>query len=601
MTTTRADLARFAGNMARACALAWRAAPALNAANAALLLVQSVLPLLALYLVKLIVDAIAAALGGSVPAAGLESLVGLIAVATAVALAAAMVGSLANLAGEAQAMRVTDRMHEVLHEKSVQIDLQYYESPQYHDTLHRAQQEAPYRPARIVKGLLATGQNGLSLALMAGLLLSLHWGVALVVFVAVLPEVLVHLKYANEHFLWRRGTTESERRARYYDWMLTGSEHAQELRLFDLGGVFMRRFRDLRARLRRERLHMLARRSAVELGASAAATLAVFGAYVYIAHRALQGGITLGDVVMYFTAFQRGQDFLRQTLRAVAGLYEDNLFLTNLYEFLDLDRRVAEPAQPRAVPRPLRRGIAFEGVCFSYGDRPALHGVDLMIPPGATLALVGENGSGKTTLVKLLARLYDPSAGRITLDGIDLREFSTMALRREIGVIFQDYVRYNLSARENIWFGDASDDPDPSRIAAAAEHAGAAPLIHRLPQGLDTVLGTWFGRGADLSVGEWQKIALARALLRDAQIVVLDEPTSAMDARAEHELFRRFKDLAAGRTAIIVSHRLSTVRMADIVCVLRAGRVAECGTHDALMAHGGDYAGLFEAQASGYR
>ncbi len=316
---------------------------------------------------------------------------------------------------------------------------------------------------------------------------------------------------------------------------------------------------------------------------------------------AVHGRITLGDLVMYFQAFQRGQEYLRQLLRGSAGLYEDSLFLNNLYDFLDLKKRVIEPARPVAVPRPLKRGIVFEQVSFGYGARPVLQEVDLVIPAGATVALVGENGSGKTTLIKLLARLYDPDAGRITFDGIDARQFGTAELRRELSVIFQDYVRYNLTARENLGFGDVAAQADTERLAKAARAAGAADLIARLPQGMDSVLGNQFDAGQELSVGEWQKIALARALLRDAQVIVLDEPTSAMDASAEYEMYKRFHEVAAGRTAILVSHRLSTVRMADRIYVLRDGRVVESGTHAELVDRAGRYADLFEAQASGYR
>lgn len=591
---------RFALNLTRAWRFVWRGAPGLTAASVALAGVQSILPLIALYLVKLIVDAIAAAVGAG-DAAALQSIFTLIAVAAAVALAGALVNSIAGVVGEAHAQVVADHMGHVLHAKSIGVDLEYYENSQYYDMLHRAQQDAPYRPGRIAKGLITVCQTALSLAAMAALLLSLHWGIALVLFVAVVPEALVHLKYSNAIYAWRRRRTQAERHAHYYSWMMTGSAHAQELRLFGLGGLFMRQFRDLRDRLRRERLAIVARRSAVELGAQSGATLAVFGAYAFIAYRTVEGGITLGDLVMYFQAFQRGQEFLRQLLRGVAGLYEDNLFLTNLYEFLDLDRKLPEPAHPKPVPRPMRQGIVFENVSFHYGPKQALADIDLVIPAGATVALVGENGSGKTTLIKLLARLYDPSAGRITLDGIDLRDFASTALRREISVIFQDYARYNLTARENIWFGNVDAVADGGRLAAAASLAGAGELIRRLPNGLETVLGKWFENGEELSVGEWQKIALARALLREAQIIVLDEPTSAMDAAAEYEMFTRFREVAAGRTAILISHRLSTVKMADLIYVMRAGRVAESGTHDELLRKAGAYARLFTAQASGYR
>jgi ATP-binding cassette subfamily B protein len=591
---------RFVLSIARAARFVFRAAGRHTAASAMLVVVQSALPLAALYLLKLIVDAIASAAGGTNPAA-LDTVFVLIAIAAGLAIVGVAVNSLANVVNERHAELVADHMHDVLHAKSIEIDLEYYENPHYYDTLHRAQQEAPYRPARIVKGLISACQSGLSLAAMAALLLSFHWGIALVLFVAVVPEAMVQLKYANMMYAWRRSRTPTERYAQYYDWMMTGTAHAQELRLFDLGGLFMRQFRDLRERLRRERFAIIERRSKVEFGTQALATVAVFGAYALIAYRAVGGAITLGDLVMYFGAFQRGQEFLRQFLRSLAGLYEDNLFLANLYEFLDLKRKLAEPAQPKPVPHPLRKGIVFESVSFSYGAKEALAGVDLVIPAGKTVALVGENGSGKTTLIKLLARLYDPNVGRITLDGIDLREFATAALRREISVIFQDYVRYNLTARENIWFGNVDSSPDAERIARAANHAGAGELIRGLPRGYETVLGKWFDDGEELSVGEWQKIALARALLRDAQIVVLDEPTSAMDAAAEYEVFQRFHQLANGRTAILISHRLSTVKMADYIYVLHAGRVVESGTHGELVRKDGTYAHLFATQASGYR
>lgn len=589
----------FVLGIARAWTFLWHAAPRLFAANLMLSIVQSVLPLAALYLLKLIVDSIAAAAlhANSAPPA---SVYVLIAIGAGVAILTAGVNAAARVIGEAHADLVTDHMQGILHAKSIEVDLEYYESPRYHETLHRAQQEAPYRPARIAKGLIAICQTGLSLAAMAALVLSFSWGIALLLFLAVLPEGLVHLKSAEAIYAWRRSRTRTERYAQYYDWMITGIAHAQELRLFDLGALFMRQFRALRDSLRRERLELISRRSVVEFASQTFAAVAVFGAYAFIAYRAVSGAITLGDLVMVFGAFQRGQEFLRQLLRGIASLYEDNLFLTNLYEFLDLKRTLAEPTHPQPVPCPLRRGIVFERVSFRYGAKQVLFDVDLVIPAGATVALVGENGSGKTTLIRLLARLYDPNAGRITLDGIDLREFSTAALRRQISVIFQDYVRYNLTARDNIWLGNVASEPDAQRIGAAARYAGADELIGRLPLGYQTVLGKWFDDGEELSVGEWQKIALARAFLRDAQIVVLDEPTSAMDPAAEREVFQRFHEVTAGRTAILISHRLSTVRMADLIYVLRAGRVVESGTHSELVRKAGRYAHLFAAEAGGH-
>lgn len=297
------------------------------------------------------------------------------------------------------------------------------------------------------------------------------------------------------------------------------------------------------------------------------------------------------------------QGFLHLLLASLAQLYEDNLFLSNLYEFLDLKRTVKEPAEPSPVPQPMQRGIVVDHVSFQYpeGSRKVLEDISLNINPGEVVALVGENGSGKTTLIKLLCRLYDPTSGTITFDGMDLRQFETKALRREIAIIFQDYAHFHLTARENIWFGNTDLAPDDERIMAAARRAGADEVIRALPQGYETILGKRFAAGEELSVGEWQKVALARAFMRDAQIIVLDEPTSSMDAKAEYEAFQNFHQLVRGRTAILISHRFSTVRMADRIYVLEQGHVSESGSHDELLRQKGTYARLFEMQAHHYR
>jgi ATP-binding cassette subfamily B protein len=572
-------------------------------ASLALLVVQGTLPLLSLYFMKLVVDTVTTGLAAPNKGVAFGQVALLIGLMGVVTLVGALCRSMAGLVSEAQAQVVTDHVSDILHAKSIEVDLEYYESSQYYDTLHRAQQEAPYRPTRIVNGLAQVGQNGVSLLAMAGLLFSFHWGVAAILFAAVVPGVLVRLRYAGKMYRWQRQRTPAERQAWYFHWLLTGDVHAKEVRLFDLGSLFMRRFRDLRQQLRRERLEITTRRSLAELVTQASATLAVFGSYAFITYRTVQGTITLGDLVMYYQAFQRGQGFLQEMLGGLAGLYEDNLFLSNLYEFLDLKPKVVEPHHPRPVPQPMQTGIVFDHVSFQYptGTRKVLEDITLTIRPGEHVALVGENGAGKTTLIKLLCRLYDPTEGTITFDGFDLRQFATAALRREISVIFQDYARYHLTARENIWFGDVDLPPDDERIVAAARHSGADGVITGLPQGYETTLGKWFEDGEELSIGEWQKVALARAFLRAAQIIVLDEPTSALDAQAEYEVFKKFRQLAEGRTAILISHRFSTVRLADHIYVLDNGRISESGTHDELVRRGGMYARLFETQAQYYR
>jgi len=583
--------------------LVWQSAPGWTIASLALLIVQGVLPLASLYLMKLVVDAVTTGLVAADKGAAFGKVALLIGLAGGVALITALFRSLAGLVSEAQAQVITDHLSDVLHAKSIEVDLEYYESAQYYDKLHRAQREAPYRPTRILNGLVQVAQNGISLLAMAGLLFSFHWGIAAVLFVASVPGLLVRLRYAGQTYRWQQERTSAERQAWYFHWMLTGDRHAKEIRLFDLGALFRRRFRDLRQQLRQERIKITTRRSIAESVAQVSATVAVFASYAFIAYRTVQGAITLGDLVMYYQAFQRGQGFLQQILSGLAGLYEDNLFLSNLYEFLDLKPKVVQPLHPRPIPQPMQTGIAFDHVTFQYptSAKKVLEDINLTIRPGEVVALVGENGSGKTTLIKLLCRLYDPTSGIITLDGLDLRQFETTALRREISVIFQDYAQYHLTARENIWFGNVALPPDEDRIVAAARHAGADEVITGLPQGYETILGKWFEDGEELSAGEWQKVALARAFLRDAQIIVLDEPTSALDARAEYEVFKRFRQLAAGRTVILISHRFSTVRMADRLYVLEDGRVIESGSHDELVRRGGTYARLFETQAQYYR
>jgi len=586
-----------------AITIVWQSGPLWAVASAALVALQGVLPLASLVLLKLILDRITRYLESGEPGEGFGPVATLIALAGLVALISAVAATVARLVNEAQAEAVTDHVHDILHAKSIEVDLEYYENAEYYDRLHRAQQEALYRPVRIVNGLMQVAQNGISLIAMAGLLLSLHWAVSVVLFVTALPGVVVRLRYAQTLFRWRRDSTPAERQAWYYDWMLVDGGHAKEIRLFGLGPLFIQRFRDLRRQLRLERLQIATRRSRAELATHLSGTAAMFGTMAFIAHRTLQGTITLGSLVMYYQAFQRGQTFLQEMLRSLAGLYEDSLFLAYLDEFLALEPQVTSPARPRPVPRPMQQGIGVHGVSFRYpnGAEDVLQDITLAIRPGEVVALVGENGAGKTTLAKLLCRLYDPAQGTLTFDGVDLREFDLAALRRQISVIFQDYLRYNVSAGENIWFGNVELAPTSDQIPEAAQKAGIAGEIARLPRGYATILGKLFQDGEELSIGQWQKIALARAFLRDSQLIVLDEPTSALDARAEYEVFTRFRELIGGRSALLISHRMSTVRMADHIYVLDRHTITEHGTHDDLLAQGGTYARLFTTQAQNYR
>ena len=598
----RQKIRRFL-QLGRAVRFVWQSTKGWTLLNSFLLVIQGILPLLPLYLTKLMVDAIAAGVSAPDKDAALRHVLWLVGALAAVTLFSALIRLISGLVSEWQSHIVTDHMNDVLLAKSIEVDVEYYESAKYYDTLHRAQREAPFRPISIVNGLSQIAQNGVSLLAIGALLLSFHWIIAVILFLAVSAAAAGQIVHSGKLYRWQRKNTATERQAGYYHGILTDSGYSKEVRLFDLGNLFMGRARDLRRNLREGRLTLSRQRALTDFAAQAFATTAIYGCYGFVAYQAIGGRLTVGDLVMYSQAFQRVQGSLQGILSSLTGLYADNLFLSNLYEFLDLKRTVAEPAVAQPVPQPMRIGIVLDHVNFQYpgGTRKAIKDVSLAIRPGEVVALVGENGSGKTTLIKLMCRLYDPTGGSITFDGVDLRQFETHALRREIAIIFQNYAHYHLSAEENIWLGNAALPPDRERVAAAARRSGADKVIRGLPRGYDTILGKRFADGEELSMGEWQKVALARAFMRDAQILVLDEPTSSMDAKAEYEVFQSFRKLVAGRTAILISHRFSTVRMADRIYVLEHGRVIEGGSHDELIRAGGTYARLFEMQARHYR
>jgi len=435
-----------------------------------------------------------------------------------------------------------------------------------------------------------------------GVLAALNALTPLILFASAFPVVLVRLRFSQLLMEWYMRTSEVEREQSYYNYLLTAEEHAKEIRLFSTGKLFSDRFDALHARLRQGRMAIMRRRTVFELATQGLGVIALFGAFLLTVAYALTGALTLGGLVIMFQGFQRAQGTLQTLLGNLASLYESSVFLKDFYEFLALEPLVKPPQQPLPVPNPLRSGIRFENVSFQYarGTTSVLEGVNLTINPGEVIALVGANGAGKSTLIKLLCRLYDPTAGSITLDGIDLRTFDVNALRQQVSVLFQDYNEYQLSAWENIWLGDVTQPQERSLIQQAAQAAGAHEVITALPEGYDSRLGNWFG-GQELSMGQWQKIALARAFLRQAQIVVLDEPTSSLDVLSEHEVFERFRQVVSGRCAILISHRLSTIRMAHRIYVLDQHHITESGTHEELMALDGLYATLFNTQSQYYR
>ncbi len=595
----------------------WQSGPALALASLALVLLQAGLPLGLLYGTKQIIDTATVQLAAPVPA--FRPVLVWILLAGAVALALDLSASLAAWVQEAQAQRVTDRVQQALHAQSVAVDLAYYEEATYYDALHRAQAEAPYLPTLLVSRLLAVGQAGLGLGAIAVLLLALHWSVTLLLLLAALPLVVTRWAYARRFYARWQQWLQTERRAQYFSQVLTGPDYAQEVRLLGLGDYLQAQFQTLRAQVRRDRLRLAAQRAGAETGAQAIALVLLFATLAVLARQAVLGALSLGSLVMYYQALQRGQTLLRELARQATSFYEHSLFLVSLADFLALGSQIEGPhpgapcpdenqglalgdSSPDCSPK-LHQGLEFCGVSFRYPHRShwVLQDLSFTLRAGETLALVGENGAGKSTLVKLLCRLYDPTAGVIRVDGVDLRKLPVAAWRSQIAVLCQDFARYQLTVRETIGLGALSQLQDRPALERAAAQAQVAAAIARLPRGYDTVLGAQFESNTALSGGEWQKLALARVFLRAAPLVILDEPTRSLDPDAEAAVLAQFQTLTRDRTALLISHRLATVKLADRILVLAGGRIVEAGSHAQLLERQGLYARLFATQAQAYQ
>jgi len=489
-------------------------------------------------------------------------------------------------------------------EKAATLELRHFEDADTYDKMQNARREASVRPLSLVLELASLCQQLLILATYAALLARLSWWSTLVIVAASLPAFFAEARFSGESFRLNSWRAPEGRRQNYLEWILTRDSHVKEVKIFGLAPLVLGRYRALFDKFYAEDRRLALRKSAAGLVLGALSLLAFYASYLFMADRAAQARITLGDLTLYLVAFRQGQAAIQSALASIGSLYEDGLFVSNLFSYLDIPTAGESPrTRPSTAAKGRSQLIEFREVAFRYpgSDREALHGVNLRIEPGEKLALVGDNGAGKSTLIKLLLRLYDPTEGSIVYGGVDLRDFDPRDLRDRIGVLFQDYVKYQFTALENVGLGEVHAISDRPRIDAAVDRAGARTVVDELPQKLDTMLGGWFEEGHELSGGQWQKVALARAFMRDrAELLVLDEPTASLDAEAEHDLFLRLKALAADRSAILISHRFSTVRTADRIAVLQGGRIAELGSHEALLAKDGRYAHLFRLQASGY-
>jgi ATP-binding cassette, subfamily B, bacterial len=592
-------------HLPRAVTLVWGATRSWTAGWASLLLIQGLLPAATVYLTKPLIDSLVAAVVSDGAADSINSLRPVLwwgGLMAALMLLSEVLRELAAWIHRNQSELLQDHIAELIHCQSIAADYAFYDLPEFYDQLHRARTDAIYRPELLLESLGSLAQSLVTLLAISAVIVSFGWGLPLVLLMSALPALLVISYWTLRQFDWRKRVTEDERRVWYYDWLLTSSESAAEIRLFDLGGHFRSAWRRLRTRLRNEKLQLARKQSLAELGAAMLTLFMTIGALAWMVGQAVQGAITLGALALFYQALNQGQQLMRSLLGHAGQLYSNSLFLGNLFEFLALKPAVTDPVDPTSAPPQIYEGIKFDLVSFSYpgndseNDRFGLRDFSIEIPAGQIAAIVGLNGAGKSTLFKLLCRLYDVDSGSVTVDGVDLRQMRLRDLRRMITVLFQSPARYSQSVAENISFGDLAQAPNDGQIESAAVAAGADEIIAKLPNGYQHRLGKWFAGGTELSAGEWQRIALARAFLRQAPIILLDEPTSAMDSWAEAEWMRRFRRLAEGRTAVIITHRFTTAMQADIIHVMVDGEIVESGTHSQLVARDGYYAQSWKSQ-----
>jgi ATP-binding cassette, subfamily B, bacterial len=584
----------------KALQLVWTTNRHLTVALAVLSLLAGLLPGSIAYLGKLIVDSVVLANRSGLLADRQTALgyVGLEAIQI-VLLAATQKG----LVVSQSLLRVllAQRVHELILTKALTLDLSHFEDSEFYDKMTQARSQASSRPLSLINRAFGLGQSALTLLTFSGLLWQFSGWAVLVLIAAAIPPFIAETRFSAHAFRLFRWRSPETRQQHYLETLLAREDYAKEVQLYQLGDMLLQRYQEIFHRLYKEDRNLTLKKGLWGYLLGLLSTAAFYATYAWMVIDAIQGKISLGEMTMYLVVFRQGQSTFSSALTAIGGMYEDNLYLANLYEFLD---QPIPQSSGTATTGTIPDGIRFEHVSFSYpgSQKSALTNISLHLPLGEKLAIVGENGCGKTTLIKLLTRLYVPSSGRILLDGVDLNDWDIDALRHRIGVIFQNFVQYQFTAGENVGVGDIAYLHDEAAWETAASKGMAKPFIDNLPQGFNTQLGKWFKDGQELSGGQWQKISLSRAFMRsNADILVLDEPTAAMDAEAEMNIFNHFRTLTHDRMVVLISHRFSTVRMADKIIVMANGQIIEQGSHDQLLAKGGRYAHLFSLQAAGYQ
>ncbi len=588
----------------KAMELVWSTSRKLTIALGGLTLVSGVVPAGIAYVGALIVDAVVAAATAYQDSGEADYALVFQWVALEAALMLLQAASQRGISMCQSLLRAQlgQRVNVMILEKALTLKLEQFEDSEFYDKLTRARREASSRPLSLVTRTFGLVQNLIALISFGVLLVQFSpWALA-VLALAGLPAFFAETKFSGDAYRLFRWRSPDTRKQMYLEMVMAREDHAKEVKLYDLGPKMLEGYNNIFRKLYSEDRKLTIRRDTWGFLLGGLGTLALYGAYAWTAATTVLGQITLGQMTMYIMLFRQGQSAVSSILSAVSGMYEDNLYLSTLYEFMDTpvagtDGHLTQGPEPGD-------GIRFENVSFTYPDTesPALQDISLHVKPGQSLALVGENGAGKTTLIKLLTRLYQPTTGRILLDGADLADWDEATLLRRVGVIFQDFMRYQLTVGENVGAGDVRYFEDEQRWHRASDKGLATPMIEQLPEGYQTQLGKWFMKGRELSGGQWQKIAMARAFMReDADILVLDEPTAAMDAAAEATIFEHFQNLTQDRIAILISHRFSTVRMANHIVVIEDGRIIEQGSHETLMEIQGIYERLFSLQARGYR
>jgi ATP-binding cassette subfamily B protein len=595
----RGFLQRLA-DVPRAIRLVYDASPVRFGVWAVLLLIQAALPVLAVFLTRVVVDRLAVVLQATSPR-DFWPLVGPVA-AYAIILAVSEVLLLTSAyVSTVLSSDLQDHINKLVHSKSASVDIAFYEWTEYFDHLHRAQQEATYRPVMLLQSLGALLQNAITLIAMAGILIPYGWWLPALLAISAIPAFWCVIQHSAEQHQWRQASTVRERQSNYLSWLLTDGGTAAELRLFEMGRRFQVLYADIRVALRTGSEKMARRHAAIKLAASGAGLFVSFAGVLWILRKALFGLSTMGDLAFFYHAFREGQRMMYAILHHVGELYYNTLFLRNLFEFLELKPQILSPPSPAPFPTPIRNGFELDRVSFTYPrwNRPVLSEFSLRIPQGRFIALVGPNGAGKSTLVKLLCRLYDPGHGRVLCDEVDYRDLDLVELRRRITVLFQKPAQFNATVHENIAWGRPGPDASREKVMEAARAAGADSFIQQLPQQYDQMLGTWFAQGRELSIGEWQRIALARAFLRSSDLLILDEPTSAMDPWAEYAWMQHFRQISAGQSVLLITHRFTTAMHADEIHVLDQGRIVESGDHRSLIKANGLYCQAWRTQQGG--